>query len=99
MSELPLNLYKGQDVKMLDSLEQSHDHISGYQLMCRAGEVLLKVLQLNWPDAKTISILCGPGNNGGDGLVLARFAKDQGLNVKVYQVGDAAKSTPESEQA
>ena len=51
--------------------------------MKRAGEAALRVLRTRWPMAHVIVIVCGGGNNGGDGYVLARFAQAAGLEVRV----------------
>ena len=45
--------------------------ISEYALMCRAGEAAFQQLVSQWPEARRILVLCGTGNNGGDGWVLA----------------------------
>ena len=57
--------------------------VSGYTLMKRAGEAALRYLRARWPMALRIVIVCGGGNNGGDGYVLARFAQAAGLEVSV----------------
>ncbi len=64
--------------------------VSGYTLMKRAGEAALRYLRTRWPMAHRIVIVCGSGNNGGDGYVLARFAHAAGLTVTVL-----AASSPE----
>jgi NAD(P)H-hydrate epimerase len=51
--------------------------------MKRAGEAALRYLRTRWPMAHRIVIVCGGGNNGGDGYVLARFAQAAGLTVSV----------------
>lgn len=100
MSALPFALYKGQEVKKLDALAIEHDKLSGYELMCRAGAALWQLLKVQWPQAKAITIFCGKGNNGGDGFVLARLAKEQGMTVKVYEMPGAIENSPsEAKQA
>ena len=65
--------------------------ISGTILMERAGEAAFAILQSRWPNAKSIAVVCGTGNNGGDGYVIARLAKEKGIAVKCLQVGDSSK--------
>ena len=62
--------------------------ISGTILMERAGEAAFTLVKEKWPEAEHITVLCGVGNNGGDGFVVARLAKQAGLNVNVMQIGD-----------
>lgn len=60
----------------------------GFELMTRAAAAALATLKSEWPQARHIVILCGAGNNAGDGYVLARLARLDGFTVKVFAVGD-----------
>ncbi len=86
MNDLPQALYTGWKLKELDELVTLQGETTGYQLMCRAGQAAFTVFKQCWPQAKSLVIMCGLGNNGGDGFVLARVAKAQGLNVTVYEI-------------
>jgi len=57
--------------------------VSGETLMERAGESLLRETLSRRPNLKKITVLCGKGNNGGDGLVIARRASEKGIEVSV----------------
>ena len=65
--------------------------ISEYALMCQAGEAAFQLLVSQWPEARRILVLCGTGNNGGDGWVLARLADKAGLECRVAVFGDPAR--------
>src|SRR5882672_3672264 len=78
---LPLALYSTAQVRALDAHAIEGRGIPGYTLMKRAGEAALRYLRTRWPMAHRIVIVCGGGNNGGDGYVLARFAQAAGLTV------------------
>jgi hydroxyethylthiazole kinase-like uncharacterized protein yjeF len=54
-----------------------------FELMQRAGEAAFKVLKQQWPKVQNIIVVAGNGNNAGDGYVLAKLAKQQGINVVV----------------
>jgi len=63
-----------------------------HTLMAKAGEAVAKLAKALVPHAKCIWIACGPGNNGGDGLVaaarLAPWAKKNGVDLRVSWCGD-----------
>lgn len=65
--------------------------VSGLELMEQAGAAALAVLRDRWPAAGRIVVVCGLGNNAGDGYVLARLARAAGLDVRLQQVGDEAR--------
>jgi len=56
---------------------------SMFELMLRAGEAAFQVFQQQWPRAQNILVVAGNGNNAGDGYVLAKLAKKQGMKVVV----------------
>ncbi|MGV8923379.1 MAG: NAD(P)H-hydrate dehydratase [Thermomonas sp.] len=56
----------------------------GFALMARAGEAAWRCVLAHWPQARRIVVVCGPGNNGGDGYVLARHAYMSGCEVRVH---------------
>ena len=80
---LPIALYSTAQVRALDAHAIEELGIAGYTLMKRAGEAALRYLRTRWPMAHRIVIVCGRGNNAGDGFVLARFAHAAGLTVTV----------------
>jgi len=88
MPNLQNSLYRAEQVRAMDQYAIQQLGISGTVLMERAGAAAFRVLQAQWPQAKTIAIVCGTGNNGGDGFVVARLAVEAGLGVRVLVVGD-----------
>ena len=62
-------------------------------LMQRAAAAAWRELTRTWPVAASIAVVCGPGNNGGDGYDLARLARAAGRQVEVWEIG-VTKSRP-----
>ncbi|HMB43613.1 MAG TPA: NAD(P)H-hydrate epimerase, partial [Luteimonas sp.] len=95
----PLPLYRPQQVRDIDARAIEEIPVSAFELMERAGAAAWASLHKRWPKAKRIAVACGPGNNGGDGYVLARLAKAAGCKVQVVMPHGAAPRTPEARQA
>ncbi|MEL6117304.1 NAD(P)H-hydrate dehydratase [Photobacterium sp. SP02] len=62
-----------------------------YQLMENAGLAVFECLQHCHSAAKHVLVCCGGGNNGGDGYVVARLAREHGLTVTLWQLGEASR--------
>ncbi len=80
---LPLQLYTAAHVRELDRIAIQDLNIEGYSLMQSAASFSYGCLKQHWPEAKSILIVCGGGNNAGDGYVLARLALQEGKQVTV----------------
>jgi ADP-dependent NAD(P)H-hydrate dehydratase / NAD(P)H-hydrate epimerase len=65
--------------------------IAGMELMENAGRAVAEAVMAHYPDGKRVTVVAGPGNNGGDGFVAARHLAEQGYRVTVMLVGEAAK--------
>jgi NAD(P)H-hydrate epimerase len=76
-------LYRSDAVRAIERVAMERLGLDVDALMARAGEAAWRLLLQRWPDARRIGIACGPGNNGGDGYVLARLARDSGRDVRV----------------
>lgn len=96
---LPIALYSTEQVRALDALAIEAQGIAGYTLMKRAGEAALRYLRTRWPMSHRIVIVCGGGNNGGDGYVLARFAQAAGLTVSVLAAAPIESLRNDARQA
>lgn len=80
-----LPLANADDIRTLDRLTCERQGISSLQLMARAASCCTaKLLQL-YPDNHHWIVVAGPGNNGGDGLVIARQLFMRGDTVQVYR--------------
>jgi ADP-dependent NAD(P)H-hydrate dehydratase / NAD(P)H-hydrate epimerase len=65
--------------------------VTGLELMERAGRRVVEAMLAWWPELASTShraaVLCGPGNNGGDGFVIARLLSQHGWDVEVFLYG------------
>ena len=93
MIRRPRFLYDSKQVRELDRIAIEDHQIDGYALMCLAGKSAYKLMRTRWPTARRIKVLCGSGNNGGDGYVLAKLALQAGLDATVSAVSDAKSVT------
>ncbi|MDT8406383.1 MAG: NAD(P)H-hydrate dehydratase [Methylococcales bacterium] len=80
------SLYSVATSRAIDAWIINQGLYSGYALMQRAGEALFQHWLQAFPQRRCGIILVGPGNNGGDGLVVARLAKAEGFRIQVYSL-------------
>lgn len=99
MDALPSTIHTAAQVRALDRYAVDELKIPSYTLMTRAGEAAFAALRSCWPSAQRVLVICGPGNNGGDGYVLARLARAQKMSVAVVALGDAAQLTGDARRA
>jgi NAD(P)H-hydrate epimerase len=90
MEHLPEALYRAADTRAADRRAASEYGLAGSVLMERAGSAAFALLRERFPRARRVAVVCGPGNNGGDGYVLARLAKEAGLEAVVLSPANTA---------
>ena len=83
MCNLPHSIYSVEGVRQVDRAAIEGLGIPGYTLMTSAALESLDQAICLFPDAKGWQVICGAGNNGGDGYVLARLAAQRGISVSV----------------
>ena len=99
------NLYTSEQVKRLDHIAINEHGIDGYSLMKKAAMFSFHTLVKQWPACKKIHVLCGSGNNAGDGYLLASIAINRGFQVNLHYLSlpenlknDALHAYHESQQ-
>lgn len=96
---LPLDLYRAAQVREMDRIAIEECGVSGAMLMERAGAAAYEVIRKHWPAAGTITVICGGGNNGGDGYVIARLLKADGYSIRTLYTIPPEKLKGEAKQA
>ena len=94
-----VHLYTAAETRELDRLAIAEGGLPGIVLMKRAGRAAWQLLRERWPNARSITVVSGGGNNGGDGYVLAALAAQKRHRVQVFWLaepgtlsGDAARA-------
>ncbi len=82
------DIYSVASVRELDRTAIEDIGIPGYTLMTRAGQAAVREAQARFPGARRWQVVCGAGNNAGDGYVVARLAAAEGIAVSVIALVD-----------
>ncbi|MGZ8187026.1 MAG: NAD(P)H-hydrate dehydratase [Methylobacter sp.] len=88
MQKLPTTLYHAAQVRELDRIAIEERGIPGFELMSKAGYEVFQCIRNKWPNAESVAVFCGSGNNAGDGYIVAELALEAALKVRVYAVGE-----------
>ena len=88
-------LLTAEQMRCLEQAAMNDGFVTGLELMERAGKGVVDAMLSHWPQMedqpRRALVLCGPGNNGGDGFVIARLLKARGWSIRVYLFGDAER--------
>nr|MCU0911364.1 NAD(P)H-hydrate epimerase [Paracoccaceae bacterium] len=88
-------LLTAAQMRAIEEAAVASGEVTGLELMERAGRGVVEAIFEEWPElARALHravVLCGPGNNGGDGFVVARLLKEWGWEVEVFLYGDPEK--------
>jgi hydroxyethylthiazole kinase-like uncharacterized protein yjeF len=93
-------LLTAAQMRAIEQAAIASGEVTGLELMERAGRGVVEAILAWRPELAATAcravVLCGPGNNGGDGFVAARLLKQRGWEVEVYLYGDEAKLPPDA---
>ena len=93
-------LLTAAQMRAIEAAAIASGEVTGLDLMECAGRGVVEAIFEEWPELAATShravVLCGPGNNGGDGFVVARLLKEWGWEVEVFLYGDPEKLPPDA---
>jgi len=89
----PAKIFSVQQIRRADQYTVLHEPVLSVDLMERAATACCNWIRDHYTVQDTFIIFCGPGNNGGDGLAIARLLLATGYRVRVYIAGADTKAT------
>jgi len=92
-----IKLFKSEQIQEIDAYTIKHEPIASLDLMERAAKNMDFRMSIEFSTDTPMLFLIGPGNNGGDGLVMARLMKHSGYEVQVLLIDIAPKLSPDCE--
>ena len=96
---LPEELYSADAVRVIDRYVIDQQGVDGFELMQAAAAAAFRRLVKICPEPSAILVLCGAGNNGGDGYLIAANAKRHGIHVHCIAVAPTEKLTGDARKA
>lgn len=89
-----MKIFRSSEVKKIDEYTVKHEPVLPEDLMERAASKLFEWYAKRFPVAVPVYLFAGPGNNGGDGLALARIMADKSYKPKVFYVDIGGSISP-----
>ncbi len=93
-------LLTAAEMRAVEAAAMETGRVTGADLMERAGRGVVEAIHSRRPDLdegrRRAVIWCGPGNNGGDGYVIARHLAARGWRVETHHYGDPARQSPDA---
>lgn len=88
-----LKVLNSEQIRQADQFTIKNEPIASLDLMERASETFVDWFLRQFPEGSLVRIICGTGNNGGDGLVIARLLLEYNFEIEVFVVGDPKKGS------
>jgi len=87
-----MKLYPSKQIKVWDEFTLKSEGITSFQLMQRAAKTCYSWITKRYHRDISIRVLCGPGNNGGDGFLIAAYLFQRGYQVSAYALEDSGSN-------
>lgn len=99
LHSLPDALFSADGVRQIDRYVIEQQGVDGFDLMQSAAHAAFRRLVRHWRDCGRVLVLCGAGNNGGDGYLVAANARRHGLDVSCVAVAPTEKLSGDARKA
>jgi len=86
-----MRIVTAAEMREIDRATSARFRVPSLSLMENAGRAVAEHVLAQYPQAERIVVICGKGNNGGDGFVAARLLHEKGKKVDVVLLADAAE--------
>lgn len=96
---LPQQIYRADWLRQAEKQAAVSQNITLFDLMQRAGMVAFALARQIWPHSQHWLVLCGTGNNGGDGYIVARLAQQAGIQVTLLALNSNQPLPPQAATA
>ncbi|MGI9310116.1 MAG: NAD(P)H-hydrate epimerase, partial [bacterium] len=96
---LPEEIYQASQIRAIERAAIERDGVPGGELMRRAGDAAFGCIMRRYSGCGDWLVVCGPGNNGGDGYVVARRAREIGIRARVLAVAAPTESVADDAAA
>src|SRR5436309_2430192 len=83
-----MKIVTSAEMREIDRVTSERFGVPGLTLMENAGSAVAEFALDSYPRAKTLGVICGKGNNGGDGFVVARKLRQAGREVRLLLLAD-----------
>lgn len=93
-----LKILSVEKIREADAYTIQQEPIASIQLMERAARACFKWMVKGLRKSSRIKVVCGTGNNGGDGLALARMLFEEGFDTEVAIIGNEGKGSPDFQE-
>jgi len=92
-----MKVFSAEQIRAIDAYTIDHEPVASIDLMERAAQACLKIIEREWNKTESITIFCGMGNNGGDGLALTRLLNQNGFKAIAYLIKHSEKASKDNQ--
>jgi NAD(P)H-hydrate epimerase len=99
MTAIANRVFSAAQIRELERVAFQECGIASYGLMLQAGQAVFDAIREKWPEARSVCVVCGGGNNAGDGYVVAKLALQAGWQTTVLGLGNVLRLGEDAQQA